>query len=90
MSFLRPTLDQLDQVISAKSFQPLLEGKDADIDYDSGAESDDADEDDDEDPFEEDDPFSNAPPPAENLDRRMSGHHHRRKNYSSQKYLSRN
>jgi hypothetical protein len=48
-------------------FQPLLEGKDLDIDYDSGEESDDVDEDDD-DAFEDDDPFSNNPPPTENLE----------------------
>ena len=51
------------------SFQPLLEGKDVEIDYDSGGEKDDDDdEEDDEDPFEDDDPFSNAPPPAENME----------------------
>lgn len=47
--------------------QPLLEGKDSEIDYDSGGEMDE-DEEDDEDPFEDDDPFSNAPPPAENVE----------------------
>ena len=59
---------QVESVILMNSFQPLLEGKDSEIDYDSGGETDDADEEDDEDPFEDDDPFSNAPPPAENLE----------------------
>ena len=48
--------------------QPLLEGKDSEIDYDSSGEVDIDDEEDDDDAFEDDDPFSNAPPPSENLE----------------------